>query len=95
MLEEPTTFFDPFAGPEIAHVLHVTDSQEELWHSCLFGGEDANRAYNESLSLILKGNLDITALDEAVQRGRLKKGDIVVFSAFGAGFTWGASVVKW
>ncbi len=35
------------------------------------------------------------ALDEAVQSGRLKKDDIVVFSAFGAGFTWGASVVKW
>lgn len=35
------------------------------------------------------------ALDEAVKSGRLKKGDIVVFSAFGAGFTWGASVVKW
>ncbi|MFA9409223.1 MAG: beta-ketoacyl-ACP synthase III, partial [Candidatus Dadabacteria bacterium] len=35
------------------------------------------------------------ALDEAVKSGRLKKGDIVVFSAFGAGFTWGASVVRW
>lgn len=67
MLEQPTTSFDPFAGPEIAHVLHVTDSQEELWHSCLFGGEDANRAYNESLSLILKGNLDRTALDKGVR----------------------------
>jgi len=35
------------------------------------------------------------ALDEAVKSGRLKKGDTVVFSAFGAGFTWGASVVRW
>ncbi len=35
------------------------------------------------------------ALDEAVKCGRLKRGDIVVFSAFGAGFTWGASVVRW
>ncbi len=35
------------------------------------------------------------ALDEAVKSGRLKKGDIVVFSAFGAGFTCGASVVRW
>ncbi|MEE8136291.1 MAG: beta-ketoacyl-ACP synthase III [Thermodesulfobacteriota bacterium] len=35
------------------------------------------------------------ALDEAVKSGRLKRGDIVVFSAFGAGFTWGASVVRW
>lgn len=65
MLEQPISF-NPFDGPEIAHVLHVTDSQEELWHSCFFGGEDANRAYNESLSLILRGNLDRTALDKAV-----------------------------
>lgn len=35
------------------------------------------------------------ALDEAVKSGRLKKGDIVLFSVFGAGFTWGASVVRW
>lgn len=35
------------------------------------------------------------ALDEAVKSSRLKRGDIVVFSAFGAGFTWGASVVRW
>ena len=35
------------------------------------------------------------ALDEAVKSGRLKRGDIVVFSEFGAGFTWGASVVRW
>ncbi len=35
------------------------------------------------------------ALDEVVKSGRLKRGDIVVFSAFGAGFTWGASVVRW
>ncbi len=35
------------------------------------------------------------ALDEAVKSGRLKRGDTVVFSAFGAGFTWGASVVRW
>ena len=65
MLERPTSF-NPFDGPEIEHVLHVTDSQEELWHSCLFGGEDANRAYNESLSLILEGNLNRKALDYAV-----------------------------
>ncbi len=35
------------------------------------------------------------ALDEAVRGGRLKKGDTVLFSAFGAGFTWGSSVVRW
>ena len=33
------------------------------------------------------------ALDEAIQNGRAKKGDVVLFTAFGAGFTWGASIV--
>lgn len=34
------------------------------------------------------------ALDEAVRCGRVKKGDTVLFAAFGAGFAWGASVVR-
>jgi 3-oxoacyl-[acyl-carrier-protein] synthase-3 len=35
------------------------------------------------------------ALDEANQEGLLKKGDCVLLVTFGAGLTWGASVVKW
>lgn len=35
------------------------------------------------------------ALDEAVRAGRLKRGDIVLFSAMGAGLTWGTVVVRW
>lgn len=35
------------------------------------------------------------ALDEALEEGRIKEGDLVLFSAFGAGFTWGASVIQW
>ena len=35
------------------------------------------------------------ALDEAVTCGRLKPGMIVMFCAFGAGFTWGSMVVRW
>jgi 3-oxoacyl-[acyl-carrier-protein] synthase-3 len=35
------------------------------------------------------------ALDEAVRSGKLKRGDIVLMAAFGAGLTWGASVVRW
>jgi len=35
------------------------------------------------------------ALDEANQAGMLHRGDIVLFCAFGGGFTWGASIVKW
>lgn len=35
------------------------------------------------------------ALDEANREGRIKPGDIVVFCAFGGGFTWGATVMRW
>jgi 3-oxoacyl-[acyl-carrier-protein] synthase-3 len=35
------------------------------------------------------------ALDEAVREGKVKTGDIVLMSAFGAGLTWAASVVRW
>ena len=34
------------------------------------------------------------ALCEALEQGRLNKGDVVVFDAFGAGLTWGAMVLK-
>jgi len=35
------------------------------------------------------------ALVEAVQEGRIKKGDTILLDAFGAGLTWGAIVIKW
>jgi 3-oxoacyl-[acyl-carrier-protein] synthase-3 len=35
------------------------------------------------------------ALCEAYEEGRIKKGDLVAFVAFGGGFTWGASLLKW
>ena len=34
------------------------------------------------------------ALDEAIRQGRVKEGNLVLFAAFGSGFTWGASVVR-
>jgi len=34
------------------------------------------------------------ALSEAVQEGRAKKGSLILFAAFGAGFTWGAGLVR-
>lgn len=34
-------------------------------------------------------------LDELNRSGRLKKGDLLAFSAFGAGFTSGACIVEW
>lgn len=35
------------------------------------------------------------ALDEARRAGRIKKGDVVLLVAFGGGFTWASSVVRW
>jgi 3-oxoacyl-[acyl-carrier-protein] synthase-3 len=35
------------------------------------------------------------ALEDALQAGRIKRGDLVVFVAVGAGFTVGASLVRW
>jgi 3-oxoacyl-[acyl-carrier-protein] synthase-3 len=35
------------------------------------------------------------ALDHAVESRQLREGDTVLLAAFGAGFTWGATVVSW
>ncbi|KAB8031037.1 3-oxoacyl-ACP synthase III family protein [Fluviispira multicolorata] len=33
-------------------------------------------------------------INEALEQGRLKKGDLIMTVAFGAGFTWGASLIR-
>ncbi len=35
------------------------------------------------------------ALDEALQTGKIKRGDKILIIAFGAGLTWGATVLEW
>ena len=35
------------------------------------------------------------ALDTARQQGRLKKGDLILLAAVGAGFTVGATLLRW
>jgi 3-oxoacyl-[acyl-carrier-protein] synthase-3 len=35
------------------------------------------------------------AFDEALLEGRIKKGDIIVLTAFGSGFTWASAVIRW
>ncbi|MCK4251757.1 ketoacyl-ACP synthase III [candidate division WOR-3 bacterium] len=34
-------------------------------------------------------------LDQAAKAGRIKKGDLILLVAFGAGFTWGGVLVRW
>jgi 3-oxoacyl-[acyl-carrier-protein] synthase-3 len=59
-------------------------------------GVDTDRFY---LNLERVGNISgasiPVALDEAVKNDVIKNGDNVLFVAFGGGFTWGASAVKW
>lgn len=35
------------------------------------------------------------ALDEAYRAGRIQSGDLVLLVAFGAGLTWGSTLIKW
>ena len=59
-------------------------------------GLGENRIY---LNIEKYGNMSsastATALCEAVKEGRIKKGDVVLLDAFGAGLVWGACVIKW
>lgn len=58
--------FNPFL-PEIERVIQTTNSQQEIWSDCIFGGSDANKAYNLSVSIKLKGNLIIDTFEQAVK----------------------------
>lgn len=35
------------------------------------------------------------ALDECVRSGRVKRGDLIVMTAFGSGFMWGSAAIRW
>ena len=35
------------------------------------------------------------ALDDALVKGKIKEGDLVLMEAMGGGFTWGACLVRW
>ncbi len=35
------------------------------------------------------------AIDQALNEGRIQRGSLLLLVAFGAGFTWGSSVVRW
>jgi amino acid adenylation domain-containing protein len=74
--------FDPFAGPELLRLVPITESQAEIWAACLLGGDDASRAYNESVTLRLAGPLNRAALRRAL--GELGQRHEALRSAFSA-----------
>ncbi|AUD03909.1 non-ribosomal peptide synthetase [Spirosoma pollinicola] len=59
--------FDPFGGPGIVRLAPATAPQMEIWAACQFGGNDANRAFNESVSLRFTGPLNRLALERSWQ----------------------------
>lgn len=59
--------YDPFAGPVIAGAVATTDPQREIWTAALVG-EDASLAFNESVTLWMRGALDLTALESALAK---------------------------
>lgn len=56
---------NPFEGPAIEKVGGLVDAQKEVWLSCILGGKEANLSYNQSISLDIRGSLDLECLERA------------------------------
>lgn len=70
MTPEQTTIaidYNPFEGPKIQKVVPATEPQQEVWLSCIIGGDEANIAYNESLAMQFSGSLNPEAMKQALQ----------------------------
>ncbi len=65
-MKSTTVSYDPFAHGEISLTAPTTESQREIWMSVQMGTE-ANCAFNESISVHLHGELNIPALQAALQ----------------------------
>lgn len=58
--------FNPFDGHEIQKICLTNESQREIWLSCIFGGSAASLSYNQSISLRLKGHLNVSVLEKSI-----------------------------
>ncbi|HEY2622776.1 MAG TPA: condensation domain-containing protein, partial [Dyella sp.] len=58
--------YDPFVGTALARVAPTLETQREIWLASKLEPE-ASLAYNESISLRLRGTLDVPALQAALQ----------------------------
>lgn len=57
--------YDPFSPGALTAVYQPIPPQQEIWLSCAVGGDDANKAYNESFSLRISGPLVVQAFEHA------------------------------
>ncbi len=59
-------------------------------------GLDAARVYSNISRIGNTSSASIPiCLDECLRANRIKKGDLILMSAFGAGVTWGATLMRW
>ena len=58
--------YDPFADDKKTSVIYSTEEQREIYTSIVIGGEPASLAYNESVSLKLRGNCNVELLKKAI-----------------------------
>jgi 3-oxoacyl-[acyl-carrier-protein] synthase III len=64
----------------VAHKLGFP--QEKVWHNI--------QRYGNTTAATLP-----ICLDEMLEQDVVNKGDLLMFAAFGAGFTWGSALVRW
>lgn len=72
-----------------ANIRIINNAVEQL-------GIPAGRVFNnlQNYGNTSAGSIPI-ALDEALQQGRLSRGDTLLMSGFGAGLAWGTSLIRW
>lgn len=66
MSDKTPIAFDPFAGGEIVLSAPVTEPQQEIWLAIALGGDEASLAYNESVSMVIRGPLEVGILQQAL-----------------------------
>ncbi|HKJ93559.1 MAG TPA: 3-oxoacyl-[acyl-carrier-protein] synthase III C-terminal domain-containing protein, partial [Longimicrobiales bacterium] len=76
----------------IAHQANLRINEAVTKHLGLPDGKVYNniQAYGNTTAATIP-----IAMDEAVQKGLLERGDLLVLTAFGGGFTWGSALVRW
>jgi len=77
------------------YILH--QANERIIQSVAKKLEEAMEKFPMNLSKVgnTSGASVAILLDEEIRSGRIQKGDVLVLSGFGAGLTWGATVIKY
>ncbi|WP_316814877.1 amino acid adenylation domain-containing protein [Pedobacter nyackensis] len=58
--------FNPFENHQLEKVVQISEPQKEIWASCILGGNEANLAYNLSVSVKLDGTFNFEAFKQTI-----------------------------